>query len=352
MSNEITKRAPLQAVQRSANIGAIIPQSIEEAYRIAQFVTAANTAPKTYGRDANTVMVGIMHGLEVGLTPMAALQSIAVINGMPTIYGDGALGLVRSSSLLEDIKEEISGEGDSMVATCTCKRIGQETPIVSTFSVADAKEAGLWKKAGPWTQYPKRMLQMRARSWALRDGFADVLRGLYIREEAEDIVLPRGEYQASAERPRRSDYDAAVRQADADAARMAEEFRGVMAAELASAEIEGLEPEEAGAAEQGRVTVEAKSPSVDASPAPETEGADTSGELPPLTDEQLEIWDRFMVRLAKSTSEKNLSQWSIQPKTKADVEKLPEDWQAAYTLKLLDALKRLGGDAALEGRDE
>ena len=53
-----------------------------------------------------------------------------------------------------------------------------------------AKKASLWTKPGPWQQYPDRMLQMRARGFALRDTFADVLRGLISREEAEDMPSP------------------------------------------------------------------------------------------------------------------------------------------------------------------
>ena len=48
-----------------------------------------------------------------------------------------------------------------------------------------AKRAGLWGKQGPWQQFPDRMMQMRARGFTLRDGFADVLGGLYLREELE-----------------------------------------------------------------------------------------------------------------------------------------------------------------------
>jgi hypothetical protein len=135
-------------------------------------------------------MVAIMHGLEVGLTPMAALQRIAVVNGRPTIWGDGAMGLVRGSGACEYIRETIAGDGESMVATCQAKRKGEVEPIVGLFSVADAKKAGLWNKQGPWTQFPKRMLQMRARAFCLRDGFADVLGGLYLREEIEDSARP------------------------------------------------------------------------------------------------------------------------------------------------------------------
>jgi hypothetical protein len=74
------------------------------------------------------------------------------------------------------------------------------SPVVRTFSEADAKKAGLWGKAGPWQQYPSRMLQMRARSWALRDAFPDALRGLGIREEVADyqVKVARGREVASS----------------------------------------------------------------------------------------------------------------------------------------------------------
>jgi len=52
--------------------------------------------------------------------------------------------------------------------------------------VEDAKRAGLWAKQGPWTAYPKRMMQMRARGFALRDAFPDVLKGMITAEEAQD----------------------------------------------------------------------------------------------------------------------------------------------------------------------
>jgi hypothetical protein len=45
------------------------------------------------------------------------------------------------------------------------------------------------------------MLKMRARSWTLRDGFADVLRGLHIREEVDDFIEIRGPSPASTPDP-------------------------------------------------------------------------------------------------------------------------------------------------------
>lgn len=166
----------------------IVPQTMEDAYRLAKAVCIAGMAPKNMA-SPEKCMIAIMHGLEIGLTPMAALQRIAIVNGRPTLYGDGVIGLVQASGLCEDISERIDGEGDARVAVCEAKRRGQPTPIVRSFSVADAKKAGLWSKSGPWQEYPERMLRMRARAFALRDGFADVLGGLYLKEEIDDIAV-------------------------------------------------------------------------------------------------------------------------------------------------------------------
>ena len=180
--------SPRPALVAGGRPAAIIPQSMDEAYRLADAICQAGMAPR--GLDTPPkAMIAIMQGLEVGLTPLAALQRIAVVNGRPTIWGDGAVGLVRGSGLCEYIEEKISGAGDQRFATCEAKRKGERGPVIRTFSVADAKTAGLWGKSGPWQQYPDRMLAMRARAFALRDGFADVLGGMYLREEIDDAPV-------------------------------------------------------------------------------------------------------------------------------------------------------------------
>lgn len=138
---------------------------------------------------AEDIMIAVQHGLEVGLSPMSALQNIAVVNGKPCIYGDAALALCCSHSAFLDIEEKVerNGTADGHVATCTVKR-RDRSPVVRKFSEADAKKAGLWGKQGPWSSYPARMLQMRARSWALRDAFPDALKGLGVAEEVRDYT--------------------------------------------------------------------------------------------------------------------------------------------------------------------
>ncbi|HEY1244341.1 MAG TPA: recombinase RecT [Hyphomicrobiaceae bacterium] len=166
-------------------IAAIVPRSFAECWEQSQILARSKLVPTVFHQKPEDICVAIMHGLEVGLLPNQALASIAVINGRPTLWGDGMLAVVRGSGLVESFEETDDGQ----TATCAVKRRGEPRPTVRQFSLEDAKRAGLLGKQGPWTQYPQRMRQMRARSWALRDGFADVLKGLYSAEEAQDIPV-------------------------------------------------------------------------------------------------------------------------------------------------------------------
>ena len=168
--------------------GGLVPRTFDEMYRMAGILAASGMTPKDMNRPEQ-VFAAVQMGAEIGLSPMQAVQNIAVINGRPSVWGDAMLAIVQGSGLLVDFDETPEVE-DGKVAgyTCTATRRGRSTPIKRTFTMSDAKAAGLAGKPGPWQGYPARMLQMRARSWALRDGFADVLKGVMAREEAQDII--------------------------------------------------------------------------------------------------------------------------------------------------------------------
>jgi hypothetical protein len=163
--------------------------TFEDAFRFAKMVATSDFAPKDFKGKPESCLLAIQHGSEAGLSPMQSLQSIAVINGRPSIWGDAALALCMASPVCEYVREHIEGDGDQAVAVCEAKRRGYEKPTAARFSMADAKRAGLAGKQGPWTQYPRRMLQLRARGFALRDAFPDVLKGLVTAEEAQDYPM-------------------------------------------------------------------------------------------------------------------------------------------------------------------
>lgn len=161
-------------------------ETMEDAFRFATAYFQSRMAPKGF-ESPQAVLIAMQMGAEIGLPWSAAVQNIAVINGRPSVWGDAALAVCQESPRFEDIDEYFDGDGDGLMAVCEVRVKGKAKPVLRSFSVDDAKKAGLWGKAGPWQQYPKRMLQMRARSWALKDAFPGALKGLYTAEEAQDI---------------------------------------------------------------------------------------------------------------------------------------------------------------------
>ncbi len=171
------------------DVKAIIPRDHVEAGRMGAAIFAAGLAPDSY-KTPEQVMIGIMAGLELGVAPMQALSGIAIINRRPAVWGDLAVALCQKGGMTnhEDFFEGEEGT-DSYTAVYRAWRGEQKTPYEGRFSVKDAKVAKLWGNASkqPWIMYPNRMLKNRARAFALRDGFADCLKGLAIVEEARDI---------------------------------------------------------------------------------------------------------------------------------------------------------------------
>lgn len=206
--------------------------TLQELQAYCAIIAKTDMIPKAYQGKADSILVAVMHGQELGLKPLQALQSIAVINGIPSIYGDAGLSLVRSSGLLAEFDEwlEIEGQrvneipnlieaadkGHRIVQWCKSRRKDSTVPRITTYSVTDAKLAKLWLKKkkypdgntvdSPWCTSPGRMLMFRCRGFNLRDEFGDVLKGTRLYEEAMDYDLDMqpdaaGVYQAPPATP-------------------------------------------------------------------------------------------------------------------------------------------------------
>jgi len=169
---------------------------------LAKFLAGSDMVPKDYRDKPGNIVIAISLGHEIGLKWAQALQNIAVIGGRPTLWGDAGLGIVMSHPDYEWHRE--ADDAETETATCTMKRRGLEA-VVRTFSQADAERITVYERDGQgqnrqvklsdrpvWKAgYKKRMRQMRARWWAMKDTFPDALKGVEGREYVEDDVTAR-----------------------------------------------------------------------------------------------------------------------------------------------------------------
>ena len=176
--------------------------SFEEAQKIAKLVSNSSLCPSAYrsgpaGDKSDDVILASAYGATLGMSLMQSLSNISVINGHATVWGDALPAICRRSGKVRYIKEDFDPE--TMTATCTAARTDEPEDIThsASFSIEDARRANLVSiddkgninsSKGPWKQYPRRMLQMRARAYCLRDTFPDALQGIEVTEEVRDYA--------------------------------------------------------------------------------------------------------------------------------------------------------------------
>lgn len=195
----------------------IYPESFEDVVRLARLaIIAGMIKPQKIGwgenqeteppeaTEARATMI-VLQGMELGLPPMMAIQLLAMINGRIVAHSEAVPGILLSRGF--KIKQEYVGGDpgqDTFAARATLTRPDGQV-FVAEFSVADAKIAGLWSpqekitKKGKngayqvdndsaWHKYWKRMLWARALGFVSKDGGADALKGIMVREEMDDFI--------------------------------------------------------------------------------------------------------------------------------------------------------------------
>ena len=177
---QIDSMEALQLVEKKLQLSKILRAKIKEE---ASEWSNEPMVHNDYKGKPGSILIAWEYGNSLGMNRMQSLQGISVINGRPCIWGDSLLAIVRQSHMCEYVKEW--DDRQKGIAYCEVKRKGEE-PQTRTFSLQDAKEAGLLNKKGPWTFYKWRMMQMRARAFALRDVFPDLLAGFAMAEEVMD----------------------------------------------------------------------------------------------------------------------------------------------------------------------
>lgn len=236
-----TPNLPARVLRSGSNPLAIVPTTIEDAWRIAKYVALGKMAPESLMKNRNVeeltgaVTTIILSGMELGLPPMVSLRSFGLIGNKPGLYGDGLINVCRRHQTAEYVKlgftpgyivkkrhvipddpkspiEEYRVEetfADNAFGWCEAKRSDTGEVAREEFTVADAKRAGLWDdrefRRGKvwengqqvwsdkvpndttWHRYPKRMLQWRAAGYNLRNLFADVLGGMPTVDELQEI---------------------------------------------------------------------------------------------------------------------------------------------------------------------
>ncbi len=179
-------KAPI-VIERRGNAALMLPDTFDAAWRMAQVFASSELVPKHFRGRAGDILVAWQKGAELGLSPMVSLEGICVIHGKTALWGIVAKALIVGHKDCRGVTLTFSGEygTDDYEASYTIKRANRDE-VTRSFTVAQAKRAGLWGK-DTYKTYGDDMLAWKAFHRAASDQFADALCGLHT---AEDLIEP------------------------------------------------------------------------------------------------------------------------------------------------------------------
>jgi 5'-3' exonuclease len=154
------------------------PRNLEAARVISKFLHESRLF-SAYG-SPQAVFSIILAGRELGLGTMASLRAFHVVEGKPSMAADFMRSLVLASGKAEYFRIT---ERTSERASWETKRKGDPAPTTLTYTLDEAKAAGLVRPNSGWTRHVSDMLAKTASSKLARLAYPDLLFGLYSTAE-------------------------------------------------------------------------------------------------------------------------------------------------------------------------
>lgn len=178
-------------------------RSFDDMFRFAQAVVKSKDFCPPGLDTPEKVMLAIQTGMELGFSLMRSLSAVVIVKGRPSLYGEAIVSLIHDRGVCSRPPVfAVEGENDQRRGVCRFQRKNMPEPVETSFSVSDAKKAGLWNKSGSaWQTYPDDMLQWRALARAAKRYFGDVTMGLAAKEEMEDYPAVAPALEASPVEP-------------------------------------------------------------------------------------------------------------------------------------------------------
>lgn len=184
MSSEALAAEPRTGIVLAPDIQALslIPQSFQDIMTLAGVLAKSTLIPRVlYGKPGDIAII-IATGLEFGFSPFVSLRQIYVVEGRPALSADAQLAVVLRSPACEYFRLV---ESTAELATYETRRKGWPEPTRLTYTIQDARDAGLAGKPN-WKLNPLKMLQNRAKSTLAGAVYSDLLLGILSTEEARE----------------------------------------------------------------------------------------------------------------------------------------------------------------------
>lgn len=175
------------ATINSSNSSLDMFEMMDKAYKFAGIMAKSDIIPEHYRGKPENVFIAVQTAYRINLDPMLVMQNTFTISGKLGMNSTFAISLANSSGLFEGgIRYRIEGSGDSLKITAytNLKKNGEEISYTIGMKEATAEN---WTKNPKYRTLPELMLRYRAATLLIRTHAPEVLNGMHMVEEIEDV---------------------------------------------------------------------------------------------------------------------------------------------------------------------
>jgi len=186
-----------QLVKRSTNIHINAIDAMDKLLKYSEVFAESSIIPAHYKGNKGDVFVAVQTAYRMNLDPMMVMQGTYVIKGKLGMTSAFAISLANASGLIKSgIRYKIEGTGTDLRVTAYANLKPNGEEISYTIGMKEAQAEG-WTSNPKYRSLPELMLRYRAATLLIRTHIPQVLNGMHMTEELEDVHVANNTTSAS-----------------------------------------------------------------------------------------------------------------------------------------------------------
>jgi len=167
-------------------------ENFKEIYDIGKMFASSSLVPQTYQGKSMDCTIAVDMANRMNVSPMMVMQNLYIVRGKPSWSGQSCRTLIDASGKFKDTKHVYTGEVGTDTWGCYLQGIRvSDGELVKgpEVTIKMAKDEDWYSKAGSkWKTMPELMLAYRANAFFARVHTPNVLMGIAVEGEVEDIT--------------------------------------------------------------------------------------------------------------------------------------------------------------------
>ena len=165
-------------------------ESFRESYKLASVFAKSSLVPQQYQGRTEDCAIAVDMAERMGVTPLMVMQNLYVVKGKPSWSGQACMSFIKAK--YGDAMPVYTGERGTDSRGCYVRVRTPEGEIIegTEVTIAMAKAEG-WMNNSKWKNMPEQMLAYRAAAFFARVYCPEILMGVQVEGEVEDMERPQ-----------------------------------------------------------------------------------------------------------------------------------------------------------------